>query len=99
MAIHQNSTDEWKESGVTELRDYAIFKREREKLHDHMTDLELIFTMLGERVTAEVSQQEKPEGFEESRKRWRCWHYQKGRRERTWPFRNFSSKFLGQESG
>ena len=29
MAIHQNSTDEWKESGVTELRGYAIFKRER----------------------------------------------------------------------
>ena len=29
-----------------------------------MTDLELIFTMLGERVTTEISQQEKPEDFE-----------------------------------
>lgn len=28
---------------------------------DHMTDLELIFTMLGERVTTEISQQEKPD--------------------------------------
>ena len=32
-----------------------------------MTDLELIFTMLGERVTTEISQQEKPEGFEENK--------------------------------
>ena len=30
-------------------------------LRDNMTDLELIFTMLGERVTAEISQQEKPD--------------------------------------
>lgn len=32
-----------------------------------MDDLELIFTMLGERVTTEISQQEDPETFEESR--------------------------------
>ena len=32
-----------------------------------MTDLELIFTMLGERVTTEISQQEKPAGFEENK--------------------------------
>ena len=32
-----------------------------------MTDLELIFTMLGERVTTEISQQEKPETFEENK--------------------------------
>ena len=29
-------------------------------LRDHMTDLELIFTMLGEKVTTELSRQEKP---------------------------------------
>lgn len=90
MAIRQNLTDEWKERGVTEQRDYAILTAEiaratfgvtpsehkeikgltkkSQNLRDHMTDLELIFTMLGERVTTEVSQQEKPEGFEESRK-------------------------------
>lgn len=32
-----------------------------------MTDLELIFTMLGERVTTEISQQEKPDTFAESK--------------------------------
>ena len=33
-----------------------------------LNDLELIFTMLGERVTTEISQKEDPETFEESRK-------------------------------
>ena len=31
-----------------------------------MDDLELIFTMLGERVTTEISQQEEPDTFEEN---------------------------------
>ena len=31
-----------------------------QNLRDHMTDLELIFSMLGERVTTELSRQEKP---------------------------------------
>lgn len=43
---------------------YKKFKNIPEKtkanLRDNMTDLELIFTMLGERVTTEISQQEKP---------------------------------------
>ena len=33
-----------------------------------MTDLELIFTMLGERVTTEISQNELPESFDENKK-------------------------------
>ena len=33
-----------------------------------MTDLELIFTMLGEKVTTEISQTEKPDTFEKNRK-------------------------------
>lgn len=33
-----------------------------------MDDLELIFTMLGERVTTEISQKEEPETFNESQK-------------------------------
>ena len=33
-----------------------------------MTDLELIFTRLGERVTTEISQNEKPETFDKNRK-------------------------------
>ncbi len=32
-----------------------------------MTDLELIFTMLGEKVTTEISKQEKPETFEKNK--------------------------------
>jgi hypothetical protein len=35
----------------------------RQNLRDHMNDLELIFNMLGERVTTEISQQEKPDTF------------------------------------
>lgn len=34
-----------------------------QNLRDHMNDLELIFSMLGERVTTEISQQEKPDTF------------------------------------
>jgi hypothetical protein len=37
-------------------------------LRDHMTDLELIFTMLGERVTTEISAKERPEGMAANKK-------------------------------
>ena len=37
-------------------------------LRDHMTDLELIFTMLGEKVTTEISKKEKPRGMNENKK-------------------------------
>jgi len=38
-------------------------KKSKSNLRDHMDDLELIFTMLGERVTTEISKKEKPETF------------------------------------
>lgn len=38
-------------------------KKSKANLRDHMTDLELIFTMLGEQVTTEISRSEKPEGM------------------------------------
>jgi|SRR3989338_1787136 len=38
-------------------------KKSKINLRDHMDDLELIFTMLGERVTTEISQKEKPAVF------------------------------------
>lgn len=41
--------------------------KKNQNLRDHMTDLELIFTMLGERVTTEISQQEKPDSFVENK--------------------------------
>ncbi|MCW5590329.1 MAG: Bro-N domain-containing protein [Legionellales bacterium] len=48
----------------SEYRDYKkLPKQSKTNLRDHMTDLELIFTMLGEKVTTEISQQEKPQGM------------------------------------
>ncbi len=90
IAIRQNLTDEWKNRGIMEEREYAILTAEISKatfgvtpseykeikgltqknqnLRDHMDDLELIFTMLGERVTTEISQKEEPETFLQSKK-------------------------------
>ncbi len=91
MAIRQNLTDEWKERGLTQEKDYAIltaeiskatfgmtpgeykkFKRipgkSKANLRDNMTDLELIFTMLGEKVTTEISHVEKPKEMVQHKK-------------------------------
>ena len=90
IAIRQNLTDEWKERGIEEQRDFAILTAEISKatfgmtpgeyknlknlpekskanLRDHMDDLELIFTMLGERVTTEISKKEEPNSFDENK--------------------------------
>jgi len=52
--------------------EYKKFKNIPEKsklnLRDNMTDFELIFTMLGEKVTTEISSQEKPKGINENKK-------------------------------
>lgn len=40
---------------------YKGLESPNQNLRDHMNDLELIFTMLGERVTTELSRQEKPD--------------------------------------
>ena len=42
--------------------------KSKANLRDHMTDLELIFTMLGEKVATEISNNEKPEGMPENKK-------------------------------
>lgn len=42
--------------------------KSKANLRDHMTDLELIFTMLGEKMTTEISAAEKPEGLTENKK-------------------------------
>ncbi len=49
--------------GVTPGEYKKLKGLKRENLRDHMDDFELIFTMLGERVTTEISQQEKPNSF------------------------------------
>lgn len=51
----------------SEYKNVKGLTKKNQNLRDHMTDLELIFTMLGERVTTEISQQEKPAGFEENK--------------------------------
>ena len=83
IAIRDELTDEWKQRGVKEQRDYAIltaeiskatfgftpteyaeFKRlKRENLRDHMTDLELIFSMLGEAATTEITRNKDAQGL------------------------------------
>jgi DNA-damage-inducible protein D len=52
----------------SEYKNIKGLTRKSQNLRDHMTDLELIFTMLGERVTTEISQKEKPETFGKSKK-------------------------------
>ena len=51
--------------GITpsEHKELKGLARKNENLRDHMTDLELIFTMLGEKVTTEISETEKPDTF------------------------------------
>ena len=52
--------------------EYRKFKNISDKskanFRDNMTDLELIFTMLGEKVTTEISKKEKPDTFPKNKK-------------------------------
>ncbi len=88
IAIREELTDEWKERGVKEQKEYAILTAEiskatfgltpseykkvkglkQENLRDHMTDLELIFSMLGEASTTEIVKIKNPMGFVENQK-------------------------------
>lgn len=52
----------------SEYKEFKGLTKKSQNLRDHMDDLELIFTMLGERVTTEISQKEEPETFLESKK-------------------------------
>ena len=45
----------------SEYKEYKGLTKKNQNLRDHMNDLELIFTMLGERVTTEISEKEEPE--------------------------------------
>lgn len=50
-----------------------ISDKSKENLRDNMTDLELIFTMLWESVTTEISQTEEPSWFDENKKVSKRW--------------------------
>jgi hypothetical protein len=53
--------------GITPA-EYKQFKGlERENLRDHMTDLELIFSMLGEAATTEIARKQDAQGFVENK--------------------------------
>lgn len=48
--------------------EYAEFKKlKRENLRDHMTDLELIFSMLGEAATTEITRNRDTQGFPQNK--------------------------------
>ena len=88
IMVRDELTNEWKQRGVKEGREYAILTSEisqatfgmtpteykqfknlskpNENLRDHMTDLELIFTMLGEASTTEIARNTDALGFEEN---------------------------------
>lgn len=87
IAVRQELTDEWKNRGVEEGREYAILTNEiskatfgktvdeykefkglqKENVRDHMNDLELIFTMLGEASTTKIAQSKNAQGFVENK--------------------------------
>ncbi len=87
IAIREELTDEWKDRGVREQKDYAILTAEiskaafgitpseykeikglkRQNLRDHMSDLELIFSMLGEAATTEITRTKDTQGFNENK--------------------------------
>jgi DNA-damage-inducible protein D len=88
IAIREELTEEWKNRGVREQKEYAILTAEISKatfgltpseykglkglksqnLRDHMTDLELIFSMLGEASTKEIVINTNTKGFEQNKK-------------------------------
>jgi len=50
-----------------EYKEIKNLKKKNENLRDHMTDLELIFTMLGEASTTEIAKRKNSKGFEENK--------------------------------
>jgi DNA-damage-inducible protein D len=54
--------------GLTPSEYVAFKKLKRENLRDHMTDLELIFSMLGEAATTEITRNKDAQGFEPNKK-------------------------------
>ncbi len=52
----------------SEYKEFKGLTKKSQNLRDHMNDLELIFTMLGERVTTEISEKDEPDSFVENKK-------------------------------
>ncbi len=52
---------------VGEYKNHKGLTKRNQNLRDHMTDLELIFTMLGEKATTEITEANNSQGFNECR--------------------------------
>ena len=52
----------------SEYKEFKGLTKKNQNLRDHMDDLELIFIMLSERVTTEISEKEEPDTFDKSKK-------------------------------
>jgi hypothetical protein len=50
----------------SEYKEFKRLDRQRDNLRDHMTDLELIFTMLGEASTTEIARNRDARGYDEN---------------------------------
>lgn len=50
----------------SEYREFKQLDRRSDNLRDHMTDLELIFTMLGEASTTEIARNRDAQGYDEN---------------------------------
>jgi DNA-damage-inducible protein D len=50
---------------VGEYKEFKKLKKTNQNLRDHMTDLELIFAMLGEKSTTEITKEYNSQGFDE----------------------------------
>jgi len=53
--------------GVTPVKHKQLKRLKRENLRDHMTNMELIFLMLGEAATTEITKVDDAQGFHESK--------------------------------
>jgi len=52
----------------SEYKEFKALDKPNENLRDHMTDLELIFTMLGEASTTEIARTKDAHGFVDNKK-------------------------------
>lgn len=50
----------------TEYKEFKGLEKQKDNLRDHMTDLELIFTMLGEASTTEIARNKDSQGYDEN---------------------------------
>ncbi|RII26959.1 MAG: phage antirepressor protein [Geobacter sp.] len=50
----------------SEYKEFKALDKQRDNLRDHMTDLELIFTMLGEASTTEIARNRDAQGYDEN---------------------------------